>query len=97
MGYKIRWSDQSIKNLEEILDDIKSKWTEKEVNNFKSKLSHQLDLIVQNPFMFPDSKIKPGLRKAVLSKQTTIFYQIINKVIYLTYIHINLKDINNIK
>ena len=60
MDYKLRWSDESVKNLEDILDDIKFKWTDKEVNNFKSKLSHQLDLIVQNPLMFPVSTIKNG-------------------------------------
>ncbi|NJK98725.1 MAG: type II toxin-antitoxin system RelE/ParE family toxin [Bacteroidales bacterium] len=97
MDYKLRWSDESVKNLEEILNNINSKWTEKEVNNFKSKLSHQLDLIIQNPYMFPASTIKPELRKAVLSKQTTIFYQIIDEFVYLAYLHINKKDINNIK
>ena len=96
MVYKLRWSDESIKNLEEILDDIKFKWTDKEVDHFKSKLSHQLDLIIQNPHMFPASTIKPELRKAVLSKQTTIFYQITDDIIYLTYLHINKKDIDYI-
>ncbi len=96
MDYKLRWSDESIKNLEDILDDIKFKWTDKEVDNFKSKLSHQLDLIIQNPFLFPASTIKNGLRKAVLSKQTTIFYQVIDDIVYLAFLHINKKDINNI-
>lgn len=97
MDYKLRWSDEAVENLEEILDDIKFKWTDKEVNNFKDKLNHQLDLIIQNPHMFPSSTIKHGLRKAVLSKQTTIFYQIIDNIIYLAYLHINKKDIDYIK
>ncbi|MDZ7741039.1 MAG: type II toxin-antitoxin system RelE/ParE family toxin [Bacteroidota bacterium] len=97
MDYKLRWSNESVKNLEDILDDIKFKWTDKEVDNFKSKLSHQLDLIVQNPYMFPASTIKNGLRKAVLSKQTTIFYEIMDDIVYLAYLHINKMDINIIK
>ncbi len=97
MDYRLRWSDESVKNLEDILDDIKFKWTDKGVDNFKSKLSHQLNLIVQNTHMFPVSTIKKGLRKAVLSKQTTIFYQIIDDIVYLTYLHINKMDINKIK
>jgi len=68
MDYKLRWSDESVKNLEDILDDMKFKWTDKEVHIFKSKLSHQIDLIIQNPHMFPVSTIKKGLRKAVLSR-----------------------------
>ncbi|MCF8229848.1 MAG: type II toxin-antitoxin system RelE/ParE family toxin [Bacteroidales bacterium] len=97
MDFKLRWSDESVKNLEDILEDIKFKWSDKEVDNFKSKLSHQLDLIVQNPYMFPVSTIKNGLRKAVLSKQTTIFYEIMDDIVYLAYLHINKKDINIIK
>ena len=97
MDFKLRWSDESVKNLEDILEDIKFKWSDKVVDNFKSKLSHQLDLIVQNPYMFPVSTIKNGLRKAVLSKQTTIFYEIMDDIVYLAYLHINKKDINIIK
>ncbi len=97
MDYKLRWSNESIKNLEDILTDIKLKWTDKEFDIFKSKLSNQLDLIVHNPYMFPASTIRNGLRKAVLSKQTTIFYEIIDDIVYLAYLHINKKDINSIK
>ena len=96
MDYKLRWSDESIKNLEDILDDIKFKWSDKEVNNFKRKLNHLLDLIIQNPYIFPASTIKKSLRKAVLSKQTTIFYKVNENVVYITYLHINKKDINKI-
>ena len=58
MVYKLRWSDESVKNLEDILEDIKFKWTDKEVDIFKIKLSHQLDLILHRPYMFPASTIK---------------------------------------
>ena len=97
MVYKLRWTEESIKNLEEILEDIAHKWSSKEVENFKRKFGRQLELIVQNPFMFPCSKKRPSLRKAVLSKQTTIFYEVIDNVVYLTYIHINRRDISRIK
>ncbi len=97
MDFKLRWSDEAVKNLDGILKDIKFKWSDKEVDIFKGKLSHQLDLIVQNPYIFPASTIKNGLRKAVLSKQTTIFYEIMEDKVYLAYLHVNKMDINNIK
>ena len=97
MDYKLRWSEESIRNLEEILDYLKNKWTDKEVNNFKKKLSHQIDLIIQNPLMFPSSIYRSNLRKAILSKQTTIFYEIMDNVIFLSYIHVNKKDMVRIK
>ncbi|GAO27694.1 hypothetical protein JCM15548_14539 [Geofilum rubicundum JCM 15548] len=97
MDYKIRWSEEAVNNLEDILDDLRLKWTDKEIENFKKRLSHQISLIKQNPFLFPSSSIKKELRKAVLSKQTTVFYQIENSVVNLTYLHINKRDIKNIE
>jgi len=47
--------------------------------------------------MFPVSDHIPRLRKAVLSKQTTIFYEVKDKAIYLAYLHVNRKDIDNLR
>lgn len=92
MAYKLRWSKESIRNLEDILNDIQQKWSPKEVQIFKKKLSRQLRLIVQFPTLFPVSPTSPNLRKAVLSKQTTIFYEVTDETIYLVYIHLNRKN-----
>lgn len=97
MDYKLYWSEESIENLKTILDEIKFMWSDKEVNIFKEKLSHQLDLIIQYPYMFPRSNYNQRLRKAVLSKQTTIFYEIKDSIIYLAFLHLNKKDVNRIK
>jgi plasmid stabilization system protein ParE len=84
--YQIFWSEESLTNLEDILDYLQSKWTEKEVVKFKQKLSDQLDIISIFPNLFPASQINPTLRKAVLSKQTTLFYQVDEKSIYIVYL-----------
>ena len=73
MDYKLFWSKESISNLESILSYLESEWTDKEIDNFKRKFSKQLELIEKNPRLFPISDVQPRLRKAVLSKQTTIF------------------------
>ena len=97
MDYKIFWTEEAINNLEEILNYLINHWSQKEVNNFKVKLSKQIELISSNPKIFPVSKYNPRLRKAVLSKQTTIFYEIKDNVIYLAYIFMNKKNIGRIK
>ena len=40
MAYKLRWSEESVRNLDEIIEDIRRKWPEKEVNNFKVKATN---------------------------------------------------------
>jgi len=97
MDYKIIWTNEAINNLEEILNYLIERWSQKEVDNFKRKLSKQIELIGFFPKMFPQSKYNPRLRKAVLSKQTNIFYQIKNNTIYLVYIFVNSKDIERLK
>ncbi len=97
MDYKLYWSEESIANLQEILNDLESKWTVKEVNQFKKSLEHHLSLITKNPNLFPVFQKEPRLRKAVLSKQTTVFYEIKSNLILLAYVHLNKMDDNRIK
>ena len=97
MDYKIFWSDESLKNLEDILSYLETEWTEREVSIFKKKLSRQLDLIQKNPKLFPVSDFQPRLRKAVLSKQTTIFYEIKGYENQIAYLFNNRMDIRRIK
>jgi hypothetical protein len=51
--YKILWIDEAINNLESILDYLANRWTQREVDNFKVRLSHLISLIQQNPKLFP--------------------------------------------
>jgi plasmid stabilization system protein ParE len=97
MDYKIFWSEEALSNLEEILDYLNERWTQKEINKFKNKLNKQLEIISRFPTIFPVSNYHPNLRKAVLSKQTTIFYKIQDNIIYLAYLFDNRKDIRKIK
>jgi plasmid stabilization system protein ParE len=84
--YKFYWTDEAISNLESILDYLKSNWTQRKISNFKKKLGKQVRLIEQNPKLFPVSRYNSRLRKAVLSKQTTIFYELSGQMIYLVYL-----------
>ncbi len=99
MAYKhpVIWSEEAVRNLEEILDYIVNRWTQRDVNNFKTKLSRQLNLISQNPNLFPVSGVQPRLRKAVLSRQTTIFYEFSNDSVHIVYLFNNAKNPDKIK
>ena len=97
MDYKLFWSKESISNLESILSYLESEWTDREMASFKRKLSKQLELIEKNPRLFPVSDVQPRLRKAVLSKQTTIFYELKEYEIHIAYLFSNRMDIVRIK
>jgi plasmid stabilization system protein ParE len=95
--YKLFWSNEAVNNLESILDYLQKQWSQKDVNNFKIQLKKQLDLILKFPKLFPKSDYNPRLRKAVLSKQTTIFYEISGRRINLVYLFNNRQNIQKIK
>jgi len=94
--FKVFWTDEAIKNLQSIMDYLDSQWTQREIDNFKKKLAKQIELIETNPRLFPVSEYNPRLRKAVLSKQTTIFYEIADRMIYLVYLFNKRQDIEKI-
>jgi len=94
--FKVFWTDEAIKDLQSIMDYLDSQWTQREIDNFKKKLAKQIELIETNPRLFPVSEYNPRLRKAVLSKQTTIFYEIADRMIYLVYLFNNRQDIEKI-
>lgn len=95
--YKIFWTNEAVRNLDEILGYLSNTWTQREVNEFKRKLSKQISLIRQNPNIFPISCYNSRLRKSVLGKQTIIFYEVLGQVIYLVYLFNTRQDIERIK
>jgi len=94
--FKVFWTDEAIENLQSIMDCLDCQWTQREIDNFKKKLAKQIELIETNPKLFPVSEYNPRLRKAVLSKQTTIFYEIADRMIYLVYLFNSRQDIGKI-
>lgn len=97
MDYNLRWTEESVRNLDEIIKDIRKKWSEKEVDNFRSMLKSKIEFILNNPFLYQASDYFPKMRKAVLNKKTSIFYHVEDDIIVITYLHINQKDINKSK
>lgn len=97
MDYKIFWSEEALHNLEDIIEYISITWSQREVDNFKSKLFNQIDLIEENPKLFPISTSQCRLRKAVLSKHTSIFYEVKGNFKFLAYIFVSYKNPGKLK
>ena len=88
----VSWSEESISNLEDILDYLEINWTKREVSAFRKKLGRYIEVIRIFPEIFPLSGITSNLRKAVVSPQTSIVYRFENKQIHIVYLLDNRKD-----
>jgi len=86
--YKLNWSDEALKNLKGILSYLEENWTEKEISRFAQNLDQHLSLIIENPRLFPKVG-NASVRKAVLSKHSSVFYVLDSKEIQILFIFDN--------
>jgi plasmid stabilization system protein ParE len=80
-GYDVLWSTKAADDLENIINYITKKWSQKEVRNFVQKLDKRILIISVNPKLFPSSRKKRTVRRSVLSKHNSIYYHLSKKTI----------------
>jgi plasmid stabilization system protein ParE len=62
--FKIIWTDEAIRGLEEIIEYIEKRFSEKDVRKFIKKLDDQINFIQTNPKAFTSSVKSPSIRRA---------------------------------
>ena len=92
---KLEFSDRSLKEIRNTVDYLKVKWSERISDNFLKELKRNIDLIQINPELFPISEFE-GLRKCVVSKQTSVFFIIKNNTIYIVSVFYTRQNPNKI-
>jgi plasmid stabilization system protein ParE len=70
------WSPEAESDLEKILEYLEENWSESVIHNFLKELFEALDWIVDNPEVFMFSINSSNIRKFVLSKHHTIYFEI---------------------
>jgi len=94
--YKLIWSEEALNNLKGILKYLEKRWSKREIKRFAQLLDKQLELIKNNPYLFAESNKSDGLRKSVLSRQTSIYYKIIDYQIRIISLFDNRQDPNKL-
>lgn len=75
-GYKLFWSARALNDLQNIINYLSKKWTQKEIRNFARSLDKRLELISYNPKLFSKTAKRKDIRRSVLTKHTVIYYQV---------------------
>lgn len=89
MKRAIRLSRRAMKNLDSLLVYLEEEWSTKVKHDFVQKLDKSLKQIQELPDSFPESDNIRGLRKCVVTKQTTVFYKYSDTTIYVVTIFDN--------
>jgi plasmid stabilization system protein ParE len=82
-GRKLIWSNEALLSLKEIIEYLETNWTKTEIKNFARLLDKHLKLLQINPFLYPKDPALHNLRKAVISKQISIYYRITSTEIHI--------------
>lgn len=72
--YKVQYTNRSIKDALAIKNYLLYKFTDKEVDNFYHMLGVFESLVLKFPHLYPQSHGSTNIRRAVLSKQLSVFY-----------------------
>lgn len=75
MGLKVKFSFEASNQLEDLVEYLRGNWSEKVVLDFYKKLQSKLTVASNQPELFVESKNVPYLRRCIVSKQTSFYYQ----------------------
>ena len=95
--YKLIWSDEALENLKGIIEYLEKSWTTREIKKFTRLLDKNLYLIKENPQTFPKSNHSEHFRRAVNSKQVSIFYQIEHQAAHIISVFDNRQNPRRLK
>ena len=74
-GYKVLWTEKSLTELEEISNYLQDEWPEVVVYNLKEAIDLTINLIQENPRLYPKSE-RENIHRAVILKYKSLYYEI---------------------
>lgn len=92
---KVVWTSASLFHSTRIKKYLLKEFSEKEVNHFYALLSSFEEMISLFPKLYPETKKKNKIRRAVLSKELSVFYAIKQKQIYVLAVLDNRCDLSD--
>ena len=74
----VLWTNQALSNASNIKAYLEENFSVKEINNFFSLLSAFESAVTTFPKLYPQTNKKAKIRRAVLSREVSAFYRIID-------------------
>ena len=96
MSRKVVISKTAERKLEKLFDYLIKEWSIKVKKDFVKKLDSSIEIIKNQPEIFPESKKGKSLRKCVVTKQTTIYYRYNSKRINIVTLFDTRQDPNKL-
>ncbi|UZO79559.1 type II toxin-antitoxin system RelE/ParE family toxin [Aquimarina sp. ERC-38] len=97
MDRKVIISKTAQKKFDNLFEYLVDEWLERVKNKFIEKLDKSIHVIRTNPEAFPKSDKAKGLRRCVITKQTTLYFRYNNKRIEVVTIFDTRQNPNKLK
>ena len=78
MTYKIIWSPLAKTTYLKVLEYVLIKWNRKEVIKVEKLVNNKIKSLENNQFLCPASIKNKNIRRCVISKQTSLIYEVKN-------------------
>jgi len=91
MDLEVHWTLTAKSTFDTIVALIEEQWSMSSSDKFVQTTKKSLLNISRQPFMFPESGIE-NVRKAVITKQTSVFYEVHEDKIVLLFFWDNRQD-----
>tara|TARA_Y100000310_G_C20164414_1_gene570697 strand:- start:167 stop:469 length:303 start_codon:yes stop_codon:yes gene_type:complete len=96
LSRKVVISKTAERKLEKLFEYLIKEWSLKVKKDFVEKLDSSIEIIKNQPEIFPESKKGKSLRKCVVTKQTTIYYRYNSKRINIVTLFDTRQDPNKL-
>ena len=83
--YKVVFSDTAVDTFEAIFDQIESRWGERTAKKFETKAFRTLDILSKKPLIFKGIKAHSNVRKGLIDKNCSFFYEISSSQIQILF------------
>jgi plasmid stabilization system protein ParE len=81
MTKEVIWSPDSENDIKAILDYLEKKWNNTIIVKFLNKVDDTINLILEDPQIFPVINEELQIRKSVITKQITLYYrELVDKI-----------------
>jgi len=91
-SYKVIISKRAERNLDQLVNFLESNWSIRIRDKFLATLKEKVNQITKMPLMYQTSTKSKTIRRCVVTKQTTLFYQIKKDEIEIITIQDNRQD-----
>ena len=75
MVQKVIWSPAALKDYLNIISYLQDNWTDKEVNNFATRVDEKLNILLLHPSICYKQSKKMNIRKTILHKKIILIYK----------------------